>query len=113
MRRLLILQIIMVSLVSAGAGMYAGPLAVKASLFGGMIALLNTGLMMLHEKRAVSAGQDAQRILKYIYLCAVERMILSLGLFAMGLVALKLLPLQLFLGFIAGQVAAFLNGLSH
>ena len=113
MRKLLIYQIILVSLVSAGLGFYSGPLAAKASLFGGMIALLNTGLMLMHEKRAAGAGQDAQRILKYVYLCAVERLILTLIMFVVGLAALKLLPLQLFLGFIAGQLAAFLSGLSH
>jgi len=114
MRRLLIFQLISVTLVAVMAGLIAGTLAVKASLFGGIIVLLNTGLMIMHEKRAAQrSGQDAQRILKYVYLCAAERLILTLILFAIGLVALKLLPLYLLLGFIAGQIAAFLNGISH
>jgi len=114
MRRLLIFQIILICLVTAVIGVMFGLLAAKASLFGGMIVLLNTGLMMMHERRAAQrAGQDAQRILKYMYLCVVERLILVLVLFAIGLVALKLLPLYLLLGFIAGQLAAFLNGISH
>ncbi len=114
MRRLLILQIVLVGLVTVVmAGLYDG-LAAKSALFGGIIVFLNTGLMILHEKRAAhQAGNDAQRILKYVYLCAVERLLLSLILFAVGLVALKLMPLPLLLGFIAGQLAAFLNGLSH
>ena len=114
MRRLLIFQIILVGLVTAVlAGMF-GIQAARSALFGGIIVLLNTGLMMLHEKRAAHrAGDDAQRILKYVYLCAAERLLLSLILFAVGLVALKLMPLPLLLGFIAGQLAAFLNGLSH
>ncbi len=114
MRRLLIFQIIMVGLITAVLASFDGFLAAKSSLFGGMIVLMNTGLMMLHDKRAArQAPDDAQRILKYVYLCAVERLVLTLVLFAIGLVALKLMPLQLLLGFIAGQLAAFLNGLSH
>jgi len=114
MRRLLIFQIISVLCVTALGAVLAGTLAAKASLFGGMIVLLNTGLMMMHEKRAARrANDDAQRILKYVYLCAVERLVLTLVLFAIGLVALKLLPLYLLLGFIAGQLAAFINGLSR
>jgi F0F1-type ATP synthase assembly protein I len=114
MRRLLIIQIILVGMVTAVmAGIYDIQ-AAKSALFGGIIVLLNTGLMMLHEKRAAyRAGGDAQRIVKHVYLCAVERLILTLILFAVGFVALKLMPLPLLLGFIAGQLAAFLNGLSH
>ncbi len=111
MRRLLIFQVISVLLVAGILGSTVSPMAAKAGLFGGIIVLLNTGLMMMHNKRA--AQQDAQVILKYVYLCAAERLILTLILFAIGLLALKLLPLYLFLGFIAGQLAAFLNGISH
>ena len=114
MRRLLIFQIIMVGLMTAVLAGMDGFLAAKSSLFGGMIVLMNTGLMMMHDKSAAHhAPEDAQRILKYVYLCAAERLVLTLVLFAIGLVALKLMPLQLLLGFIAGQLAAFLNGLSH
>jgi len=114
MRRLLIYQIIMVALVTAAMAGFGGFLAAKSSLFGGMIVLMNTGLMMLHDKRAAKqAPDDAQRILKYVYLCAVERLVLTLVLFVVGLVALQLMPLPLLLGFISGQLAAFLNGLSH
>lgn len=95
------------------AGMI-GALGAKSGLFGGLIVLMNTGLMIMHEKRAAQqADNDAQRILKYVYLCAAERLVLTLILFAVGLVALKLMPLPLLLGFISGQLAAFLNGLSH
>jgi ATP synthase protein I len=114
MRRLLIFQIILVGLVFVLTAVFYGSLAAKSALFGGIIVLLNTGLMVHHEKRAANqAGDNAQRILKYVYLCAAERLILSLILFAVGLVALKLMPLPLLLAFIAGQLAAFLNGLSH
>ena len=114
MRRLLILQAILIGLLTVIVAVMVGPIAAKACLFGGIIALLNTGLMIMHEKRAAQrAGDDTKRIVKHLYLCAIERMIMSLVLFAIGLIALKLLPLYLFAGFIAGQLAAFLNGLSH
>jgi len=114
MRRLLIFQTMMVVCVTALLAVMYGVFAAKSSLFGGMIVLMNTGLMIMHEKRAAQqADNDAQRILKYVYLCAVERLVLTLILFAVGLVALKLMPLPLLLGFISGQLAAFLNGLSH
>ncbi|NOY66823.1 MAG: hypothetical protein GXP13_05390 [Gammaproteobacteria bacterium] len=114
MRRLLIFQVISALLVAGILASAVSPLAAKAGLFGGIIVLLNTGLMMMHNKRAAQqSDQDAQVILKYVYLCAAERLILTLILFAIGLLALKLLPLYLFLGFIAGQLAAFLNGIGH
>jgi len=113
MRRLLIFQVILVGIVTAGFAVTQGLAPAKASLYGGLMALFNTGLMILHEKRAAHCSDnEAQRIVKHMYLCVVERMVLTLVLFVVGLVALKLLPLQLMLGFIAGQVAAFLNGLS-
>lgn len=113
MRRLLIFQIILVTLLTLVLAFLEGYMAAKAGLFGGMIALMNTGLMMLHNKRAQSGDDDAKRVIKYVYLCAVERMLLTLVLFAVGLVALKLMPLPLLSGFIAAQLAAFLNGLSR
>ena len=104
----------MIGLLTIIVAAAVGPIAAKASLFGGIIALLNTGLMIMHEKRASErAGNDAKQIVKHMYLCVIERMVMALVLFAIGLIALKLLPLYLFAGFIAGQVAAFLNGLSH
>lgn len=113
MRRLLIFQVIAVIFMTAVLAGLSGSLAAKASLFGGLMVLLNTGLMIFHEKRAaLRAGQDASRTLKYMYMCVAERFIMTIVLFAIGLVALELLPLYLLLGFIAGQLAAFLNGLS-
>jgi len=113
MRRLLILQVIFIVAISIGLASTVGLAPAKASLFGGIMALLNTGLMILHEKRAADrAGDNAQRIIRHMYLCVVERLLLTLILFVVGLVALKLLPLYLLIGFITGQVAALLNGLS-
>jgi len=114
MHRLLKLQFILIGLLVLGLAVLVGTEAFRAALFGGIIALMNTGLMILHERRAAHrADNDAQRILKYLYLCVVERLVLTLVLFVVGLVALKLMPLYLLTGFITGQLAAFLNGLSH
>jgi len=113
MRRLLVFQIILVVLLTLILAILEGYLAAKAGLFGGMIALMNTGLILLHDKRAQRSNDDANRVIRYVYLCAVERMLLTIILFAVGLVALKLMPLPLLLGFIAAQLAAFLNGLSR
>lgn len=109
----MIFQSVVVALLTLVLLQVVGYLAAKAGLFGGMIALMNTGLMLLHDKRAQSSDDDAKRVIKYVYLCAIERMLLTIILFAVGLVALKLMPLPLLLGFIAAQLAAFLNGLSR
>jgi hypothetical protein len=114
MRRLLIIQVIIIGLLTLTVLLLVGAAAAKACLFGGIIALLSTGLMILHERRATRrAGDDARLIVRHLYLCAAERMLLVGVLFAMGLIALNLMPLYLIAGFIAGQVAAFLNGISH
>jgi ATP synthase protein I len=114
MRSLLILQIVLISAIVAFWGVYLGYAASRASLFGGLIALSNTGLLAWHMQRAqAKADYDAPGSLRIAFVCMAQRLILTLVLFTLGLGALHLLPLPLLSGFIAAQIAAFLNGLKN
>ena len=101
--------------VLSGVGLSAWQLDIviaKGVLFGGLIAVINSLQILRHMRRANRvAGVDANRNVRIFYLCAMERLIMTLALFAVGLVALKLAPLPVISGFIAGQVALVLGSL--
>jgi ATP synthase protein I len=106
MRNILIFQTLFV-LVGTGFSIWQFDATVaKSTLFGGLIAVINSLQMLRHLHRAARvAGSDANRNVKIFYLCAMERLVMTLALFAIGLGALKLAPLPLICGFIIGQFA--------
>ena len=106
MRNILIIQVIFV-LTGAGLGawQFDGSVA-RATLFGGLIAVINSLQMLRHLHRAARvAGFDANQNVKVFYLCAIERLVMTLALFVVGLGILKLAPLPVMSGFILGQLA--------
>lgn len=114
MRNILIIQIIFV-LAGVGLSIWQFDATVaKATLFGGLIAVINSLQLIRYLRRAARvAGCDANRNVNIFYLCAVERLVLTIGLFAIGLGALKLLPLPAIGGFIIGQLALFFGDLKN
>lgn len=75
-----------------------------AASFGALMSVANTMLMKWHlMKTAVRAGADPIGNMSGIYRCVAERWVLTLALFAIGFVVLKLAALPLLLGFIAMQ----------
>jgi ATP synthase protein I len=91
---------------------YGGVSAAKAGLFGGLIAFFNSMLLSWHMRRADRiAGDSAERSLRIVYLCAAERLILTIGLLALGIAVIKLQPLPLIIGFVAAQVAVFFGSI--
>lgn len=83
----------------------------KGILYGGFIAIAVAVIMMLRINQAAKkAIQSNQRGLLYIYLGAMERLLISVALFGLGFVWLKLMPLPIITGLIAGQVGFAIGG---
>lgn len=80
-------------------------------LYGGAISVIATIVM------ACRVNQAAGKVLQgkgtghsYIYLAAIERLLLVIVLFGLGFMGFKLHPLPLVMGLIAGQVGFILGG---
>lgn len=82
----------------------------RGVLFGGLITVINSLQLLRHLHRADRvAGCDANRNVRILYLCAMERLVMTLALFAISLGALKLAPLPVICGFILGQAALLIG----
>lgn len=113
MRMTLNIQALLAAAAAVLGYFYGGMPAAWAALFGAGIALSNTLLLVwrLHRgKRQVHA--DAHRHLRSFYFSTLERFFVVGGLLAVGLGALKLMPLPLLAAFVAGQIAWMISGLT-
>ncbi|MEE8342716.1 MAG: ATP synthase subunit I [Gammaproteobacteria bacterium] len=112
MRNALITQVFVVLVV---AGIYAGLVGAASALgavFGGCISITNGLLLFWRLNRGGKhPSGDPGRHLGSFFALAIERFVVVTVLFAMGMGVLKLVPLPLLLGFIAGQVALVMSGL--
>ncbi len=87
-------------------GFFGGRSAALATLYGGVVAMCNAGLLlwrMYSAQRRASLG--AQQDLRLIYRTGMERLLLAGVLLALGMGPLKLDPLALVTGFVLGQCA--------
>lgn len=111
LRRQLLLQMVLTTAVVLLYLVFSGSVAAKGAAFGGAMALANTLLQLWHWWRFERKGGSgsAQNALLF-YRIAIERFVLTLALFALGLGVLKLMPLPLMSGFIAGQLALLVMG---
>lgn len=100
-------------------GFFGGGNAALATLYGGLIAMLNAGLLLWRMRYAQhraemqqdagsdrrAAGVNAQQDLRLIYRTGFERLLLAGVLLALGMGPLKLDPLAVVAGFVLGQCA--------
>ena len=113
MRHLLIFQGVLVAAAAVGCYYLQGTGAALAALYGGGIAVVNTLLLLWHQRRAERlAGDDAGRNMRILYRCAFERFASTVVLLALGLIWLRLPGPALLGGFVAGQLAPFFQGLN-
>ncbi|HBS26392.1 MAG TPA: hypothetical protein DD827_04570 [Gammaproteobacteria bacterium] len=71
--------------------------------FGGLIAAVNVGLLVRCARRKTRPNIDAaQQALMVAYSCSATRFFAVSGLFILGMGILKLHPLAVLIGFIAG-----------
>lgn len=107
-KKLLFFPALVMVLVASAAYVAAGPGAAKGALFGGFVAVCNAGMIGWRMSRGGS-DPDAQRQLRLAYRTAIERFALVCVLLAAGLGALRLAPLYLVGGFVAGQLALMVS----
>lgn len=104
-------QLVLVGLAAGAFYALSGYVQALSALFGGSMAVINVLLLTWRRHqadsgRAMSAGQS----LWALYRSAIERFALVLALFALGMGVLRLEPLPLLIGFIAGQLGLFVTG---
>ena len=99
-------------------GFFGGRSAALATLYGGLVAILNAGLLLWRMRFAQHraemrqdagsdprAGVNAQQDLRLIYRTGFERLLLAGVLLALGMGPLKLDPFAVVAGFVLGQCA--------
>ena len=104
-RQVLNLQFVMLILAGVIGSRFWGQAVAEAALYGVMIALANTGLLMWRMRRGAHEELSARQHLKGFYRSSVERYLLIVVLFGVGMGVLKLLPLVMMVGFALGQLA--------
>jgi len=110
LRRLLLVQGVLVAAVAIGFGALSGAGAVPAALFGGGIALLNTLISAerLHRATAV-AGQNPSGGMGHLYAGAIVRFVATPALVVLGILALSLDAVALLAGFAVAQLGYLFN----
>jgi len=104
-RRLLLLQSLMVVAMAAVFLVIFDTFAAVSVCYGGCVAAVNAVLLARCGHRDVEAPERSpQQSLAAVYLCVVQRFLVIALLFALGLGLLKLKPLALITGFIVGQL---------
>lgn len=87
--------------------------AVQAALYGGMMALLNTWIAGYGLRKAAQiAKQSPGREVNVLYMGAVQRFVVTLVLFVLGMAWLKLAPVPLLVAFSLSQAAYMFRGMS-
>lgn len=110
MRKLLIIQIILVALVVAGFYLQQGQAVALSALFGGSIALVNSLLLAWRVRRAGRAAEkDETRGAFTLYLGAIERFVLTLIGFVVGMGTLKLSPFPMLVSFAVAQLGYWIG----
>ena len=100
-----VVLVLVVALISAV--LLSGFEASKAILFGGVVSIIASLVMACRLSQAI---KKSQRGSLYIYLGAIERILISLTLFGIGLMWLKLSATYTVVGLIAGQIGFMIGG---
>ena len=104
-------QLVLVTLVAGGFFAITGWERAGSALFGGFIATCNLLLLEWRRHRTDSGPVlSASQSIRVLYRSALERMGLVVLLFALGIGVLRLEPLALITGFIAGQIGLVFTG---
>jgi ATP synthase protein I len=99
LQRLLIIQAGLVLFAAIGSFYYFGGHAVSATLFGGAIAMANTILLSRRLEAASDLAADNPNAgALTLYLGVIQRFVLTLVMFAVGIKVLKLVPPEAMVG---------------
>lgn len=110
--RIIAYQVSLILIVAATVGIFEFQrFDLNGVLYGGLISVVVAIVMMLRINQAAKKVQQGnQRGNLYIYLGAMERLLLSIVLFGLGFMWLKLMPLPMITGLVAGQLGFAIGG---
>lgn len=105
-RRVALVQAAMAPLVALASGVFAGPLAGVAALYGSLTALAVMAVLVWRERQAMRHPEwDQHRLLKQFIRTGIERLVVLVALLVLGLAVLRLAPLPMLLGLVLAQLA--------
>jgi len=108
---LLALQLALIAVAVGGYLFAQGGGAAQAAVYGGGIAMLNTWLL---GRRVLQASEIAKthpgQETMVLYVGVVQRFVVVVTLFGLGMGWLGLQPVPLLIGFAVAQLAYFVNG---
>ena len=104
-RRLLVFQACAGFAVALGFYFFKGMIGFQSAVFGALISMASALWLSRGVKQAESnAVQDPKRSMATLYLGAVQRFVLVIALFIVGLGVLKLDPIAMGAGFLLAQL---------
>ena len=104
--RTAVLQIIISVIAGVVAYALEGKAEAGAALYGGVVALIGTLLLLWRMKsNKHKTLKEAQQHLWLFYRSGVERFLVISIFLAIGMVTFKLVPLAVLVGFVASQLA--------
>ena len=110
-RKLLLYQFLLVSVAAVLILVLFDMAQVISSGFGYLIAVVNAILATRCAQRDTEAKERTpEQSLAALYICVLQRFVMAVALFAIGLGALALTPFALLAGFIAGQLIMVIIG---
>ena len=105
MRRVALAQAALAPIAALVSGMVAGVEAGLAVLYGALVALAVSAVLVWRERQSMQHPEwDQHRLFKLFIRAGIERLALLMALMAMGLGVLNLTPLPLLLGLLLAQL---------
>lgn len=106
--KILAVQAILVTMVTWTFYGYQGLLAAQAALYGGLMVMFNVWLMDRRLKKAAEVAiRYPNKEVYLFYIAAIQRFLLTLGLFILGMGVLALLPIPMVVTFGIAQIGYF------
>lgn len=103
-QRVALAQAVLAPIAAVIGSVFSGFDAALAALFGGLVALAVSGVLVWRERQSVQHPEwDQHRLFKQFIRTGVERLFVLVGLLALGLAVLNLSPLPLLLGLLLAQ----------
>jgi len=107
--KILAVQSVLIVAIAWAFYLHQAHLAAQSALYGGCIALFNVWLMNFWLKRAAAQTQAGKEI-QIFYLAALQRFVLTLVLFIIGMGLLALEPIPMLITFALAQLGYFFKG---
>ena len=105
-RRVAMAQAVLVPIAALVGWVFAGIGAGLAALYGVLVALSVSAVLVWRERQSILHPEwDQHRLFKLFVRAAIERLVLLVGLLIVGLGVLKLAPLPMMLGLVLAQFA--------